>query len=33
MKTFDNLISSFDFDKSKSDCIIHDFHKIKTDLL
>ena len=23
----DNLISSFDFDKSKSDCIIHDFLK------
>jgi len=27
MKTFDNLISSFDFDKFKSDCIIHDFMK------
>jgi hypothetical protein len=25
MKTFDNLISSFDFDKFKSECIIHDF--------
>ena len=23
----DNLISSFDFDKSKSDCLIHDFLK------
>ncbi len=27
MKTFDNLISSFDFDKFQSDCIIHDFMK------
>ena len=27
MKTFDNLISSFDFEKFKSDCITHDFQK------
>jgi hypothetical protein len=27
MKTLDNLISSFDFDKFKSNCIVHDFMK------
>ena len=27
MKTFDNLVSSFDFDKFKIDCIIQDFLK------
>ena len=28
----DNLISSFDFDKSKSDCLIHDFLKAYTNI-
>ena len=27
----DNLISSFDFDKFKNDCIIHDFLKTYSD--
>ena len=27
MKTLDNLISSFDFDKFKCNCIVHDFMK------
>jgi hypothetical protein len=27
MKALDNLITSFDFDKFKSNCIVHDFMK------